>query len=1124
MGLNPTFPPSQPLATGGGAGDPRYFKEYPFIATGAAGTETAGGVLLDRGALVVRLGFASAASLMGFRWFAGINYLYGSGEDGILGPDFNYPQNIYLECKGSPSPSPSGSPSASPARSPSPSHSASPSPSPSPSASPSSSPSPCRTVALHTGENTLDVWQLSDSVGRYLPLQGNNNSMAELFRTGSGPAEEFQVIGSQGTLTRFFGFHPSIATPGRVKSITDRYGNTQRYTWAAQWVPAQSRFLMQLTSVTDPYGRVVIYSYFGGDPNGGYHLREITDFLGRKMTCQYDTNGRLAAVVLPSINSAAGGNQFSNGTAYVFDYDAQGRLIKVWYPNQCSLYVGSVRQVDFASVRLRATPRKVATYNAQNRISSLRLGDGSSAGGTYGFIYQAVNQGNLLDPADPILLKTTVTDRNGNVRVYNFDNVGMPAQVDVLTRGKSSRETGPYTSRTSYNAHNQPLTTVFPLGNSVENVYENESTTIQFNGIPYARRVGLLGSTTLRNDNAFGIGSPRPGSNGGALTRMTTRFFYEPLYNQPCAVIEPRGNPVDAIGTYYTPQNGAAPPTNTDRSRYATITYRDYQKDSDANITTDLALQALLFPLNVSSQAATNIQSLLTFVNSQMSNTTGTGGIPEGFKRPIGDVNGDGRGVGSASHLGSAIEVLHPSVLQVGGAVQGRIALFTTNNRGQATTHLDPEANLTVWVRHPYKMPDGVNLTPGQTSNQQYGFTKEVHVDPDPARVMPLVGATGDLSAYARPAVPNRTNGPGYQDLVTQYPAYDPLGNALQMVDPKTFTTTWQRTEMGEAFQSTAPAPYSFRRIYLFDANRNVIEGDIEDQIVDDGGDPGHFVIVKPTPDDGATANVPMVVGPGGIKPQFFVNHARYDLLDQVIQTTVDATGSAPGILVSSFGYDPNQNLKFVSKPARNSVEYDYDERDLRIAQRVGTYPLSPFEFGAVTAWVYDGNGNLQSQIAPVNRGGAGTSLSVTISRAFGDGAASETYTGDWTVFNTYDGMDRLSDSRDAVGGHVLPLFDPAGRVIDVTTTGQVGGPSPTTVSPSGNQTLSHTLARFDEAGREYESQKMIFVASGVTGAGNNVVHNFGSLQANSTSPRSGSYSLTEGLATAPARAPTVTS
>jgi hypothetical protein len=260
-----------------------------------------------------------------------------------------------------------------------------------------------------------------------------------------------------------------------------------------------------------------------------------------------------------------------------------------------------------------------------------------------------------------------------------------------------------YVTWTQYNQQNQPLVQVKPQGNSVQYTYENGN----ISGLPYYnRRVGLLLSRTALPGNTIGI--PSSGGSSGQ-TQLTELFFHEPIFNQQCAMIERRGNPIDGSGDYFTPQNGGTTPTDADRSRYATLTYFDYQKDIETAVTGDTTLQAAL------ALTATQIQTVITFVSGQMSATGGTGGIPAGFPLNLGDINGEGTGNGassglpSATHMGNVVMTQSPAVTLVGSSTpnQVRQELFTTNAAGQTTTHTDPEGNLTVYVRYPFNDPEG---------------------------------------------------------------------------------------------------------------------------------------------------------------------------------------------------------------------------------------------------------------------------------------------------------------------------------------------------------------------------------------------------------------------------------
>ena len=191
-------------------------------------------VLLSSGRFAFQRSFLSIAAVNNLSWDFGIDYLSGNGVDSVLGKGFNYPQNLHLELQ------------------------------------------PGGDVHWTSGENTLELFvQTSPGVYMAAPM---NNTRAELYRAGSGPSDQFTLRASKGTVTHFFGFDPSIPTPGRLQDITDRYGNVMNFVW--QHVGT----LDQLASVTDSYGRTIDYSYHG--PEFGYRLQQITDFLGRQLNFQ----------------------------------------------------------------------------------------------------------------------------------------------------------------------------------------------------------------------------------------------------------------------------------------------------------------------------------------------------------------------------------------------------------------------------------------------------------------------------------------------------------------------------------------------------------------------------------------------------------------------------------------------------------------------------------------------------------------------------------------------------------------------------------------------------------------------------------------------------------------------
>ena len=408
--------------------------------------------------------------------------------------------------------------------------------------------------------------------------------------------------------------------------------------------------------------------------------------------------------------------------------------------------------------------------------------------------------------------------------------------------------------------------------------------------------------------------------------------------------------------SYFTPQNGGTTPTDADRSRYATITFRDYQKDTLTTVKDDTDLQNLL------DLSASEIEALIDDVNAQLTATDGTGGIPSGFVLDQGDINGDGTGDGgssglpSANHLGNVVKIELPEVRLIGSTsitTQVRQEIFTVNDRGQTTTHTDAEGNLTVYVRYPENDSDGdgdfVSLT---LSSHQYGRMKEIHVDADPDDVMSLVGSDGDLVDFVSGIITRSNTAGVYQDLVTRYEGdsrgagsctaavyYDPLGNPLSETDARGFTRYFERNELGEVFRSTSPVPYQYQVETYYDANRNITRSICRTRLSILVPDPTDATYAQFIPTgSGVVANVPSQAGSGGsIRTGWFTNLTEFDLLDNRIEEDVDATGSDPDGLVTTFGYDADENLIQVTKPAGNTVQFDYDERDLQIARAAAT-------------------------------------------------------------------------------------------------------------------------------------------------------------------------------------------
>ena len=671
----PTFKSPQPVTIRKGAMPWDGFLDYPFVDAIPTGERTPHSVLLDRGAFIFRLDLLNIPSLAGLAWRFGLNYQHvqpGVSQDreSILGPCFEFPQNNVIV----------------------------------------QDPEDPDQAGLSTGNKMLVTF----------PLAGGDTAAGTFTRTGSGVDEQYELSNSEGAATTFFGLDAAIDTPGCMKQIKDRYGNSMSYTWETH-VTVPRRPISRLTEVTDGYGRKIYYRYTstGSDPQivqDGYRLTEIEDVMGRKLNFQYDTDGRLVAVVCPSITKGANGDTdvFANGTAYVFAYDSSGRLEKIWYPNQCAAHVGAGRVVDVSAVVNQAAPRYTVVYDTANRVSAEAVGD-ATAGGTYHYSYDFTGPfpTNEVDANDPIVSMTTVTDRNGNISYHYFNANGMPVLIRALTnRNKLNLQSGPYDTWTKYNPDNQPLLIRNPLQNTSEHEYDDGVVNASFT---HLKRRGL----PIRQTAMIPA--------GGAQEKITVTTFYEPLFNQVCATVDPRGNPIDG-SSYFPPQNSGLATAD----RYATLTYYDYQKDTLANVKAAPDIQTSVFGATPPANAADLIETLINNASTVLTSA----GLPS-FGMALGDINGDGETSGVNVRKGSAIKNHYPTAQTIDGS-QTREEVVTVNNKGQITSRTDSAGNISAIVRHPDNMPDGVHYT-GAGGTGQYGFVSKSHSNINPADVKTTV-------------------------------------------------------------------------------------------------------------------------------------------------------------------------------------------------------------------------------------------------------------------------------------------------------------------------------------------------------------------------------------------------
>ena len=822
-----------------------------------------------------------------------------------------------------------------------------------------------------------------------------------------------------------------------MSSMTDRDDNVMTFEYDAQ---------NRLVEVVDTLGRRIDYLY---SPQG--LLDEVRDFAGRSIRFEYDGNDDLIGVTSPTVTGTPNGNDFPTGKTKRYTYTtgspdvrANHRLLTITAPNE-------VANGGPPRVMLTYDPNPPAAHIGRVLTQTIGGTNGSDvpSGGTITYDYQA-----LAAPADPddvttATRQTTVTDRNGNITEYQFNQFNNVVRTrEFNNRGIRLGDSAFYETSYEWNSDYQLLQTVFPLGNVVETVFD------------------VANPDRFQQGNMLGV-TQVADSRGGDQNTITTSATWEPIYNQVRTSTEARGN-----DPAYVPPNGGV----NSPDRYSTTFTFDYQEGTEF---TALAAQIGVTVIEV--------QQRLADV-----------GIPMG----LGDLNGDGITNQISGHV---IRIDHPSVsllpgsnqeMVEGDTLQEVVELFTFNQFGQLTRQVDPEGNVTAFDYFPENDPDG-----DDTINNPAG-------DPVTGGYLRLVGQ----DTVSDPIRNSGTN-PQPTNIRTQYSydsvgniirEVDGRGIATDYVVNERNQIVQVVRAAGHNVIAPDPAEplpltdFQYVERFFYDANDNVVLLQTEDRgntsNVDGNPPAANFPANVPNPDP--------VGGPAFVDRVF-----EYDILDNLLRQIEEVeNGANAGFLETRYRYDGNENRVLTILPEGNATTAIYDERDLLFRSTRGALtppeldraspaatavtllgPTDPNDYnvrGGVTCqcttFRYDANGNVieivdadDTDLSPDNNSDIGP--------------------GDRTRF-IYDGHDRQTSTVDSVGNQTVHQYDPAGNVVRTLQFGPVGGPSPTADGPdvlpgpvstngivqSGNLVNSNLLQAnetlYDELNRVFQSDSVLFV------------------------------------------------
>jgi len=298
--------------------------------------------------------------------------------------------------------------------------------------------------------------------------------------------------------------------PGSAVTLTgsapDTYGNLTTFTYLNKdrsqltFSAVNGTDAGKIASWTMPYGMTLNFSY-GYTFNGSTYLTQVTNGLGRSLNLAY-SSGRVSTVTDDTGRSASYGydgsgnlisftNPLGNQTRFLYDttgtYDTAGHLTQVFYP--------STPSIPFVTNIYDPLGRVSQQTDANGNVSNFYLANSRTeiidAAGERQITYQTT-RGSILKDARVL---------SGTANVFN-DTVQNNGVVNV--------------SSNQYDGQDRLVKAITPEGVSTAYTW----------------------SIDLNQNVTQTVRSPKSGS---PLSPLTTTLAYDPLYNKPTTVTDPRG-------------------------------------------------------------------------------------------------------------------------------------------------------------------------------------------------------------------------------------------------------------------------------------------------------------------------------------------------------------------------------------------------------------------------------------------------------------------------------------------------------------------------------------------------------------------------------------------------------
>ncbi len=669
---------------------------------------------------------------------------------------------------------------------------------------------------------------------------------------------------------------------------------------------------LQIAAIVDSFGRRIDFHY--EDSAFPLAVTRIEDFDDREYTYEYESGmyggAYLVRVTTPETSEFPAGTT----TSYTYPYkdNAAGADMRlrnsigsVIEPNQFGTQHARLEWTYYDTNISSSTFGWVKSHTVGNTSVAAEL----AAGGTYQYSYTVdpiLGSGN--NPATTVVTTALVNDRRGIDLQYEFTRSGQILRETVLTDIRGTMPSGGYVKAFEYqslgahlgDATGNLVAEINPLTDETTQAFQSwDSSAGPQPSWFHASRANRV-EVEMHPDSVRG--------SAGNLPSLRTSIIYEPVFNKPYKVIDPRG----------------FAPGNSEEDFTTTYIYDYMQAPPSIDPASPLAGLAARYSLNQQEL----VDRLLEI------------GVPSGGHGDVNDYSADDGAI-----CGNLLQVRHPLVKLPGEALavmpsasQSADREMRYNAYSQLIWERDEEGNVhesTYYAQSNWWGPSGSGSVAPEGAG---GFLRSK-----------TVNTTNGAESYL-----TRNSGhPTAAHAATDFYRYDTggpsqVGQAVYrrqtpttVIDARGVEHDFEIDEMDMvqavvraarvASGSSNLVAHAYRTEYDYDANGNMVEERVEER--------DNFSGLS-----GWTRNV-----------------TTYDIQNQQ-RSTVTAAGTMK--LTKTWEYDASGNpTKFtsvdaVSASASSSIVQEYDERNLLMSTTVGAG--SPV--AAETTYGIDHNGNRTSK------------------------------------------------------------------------------------------------------------------------------------------------------------------